>query len=239
MSSQPLPPESPDEGSTDLATLVQALIVSRHSVAPKRLLAPGPSDAQLLQMIEAATCAPDHRALRPWRLIRIADSQRDALADLFEACARDREPTLRAADLAKSRDKAYRAPTLLLAVLRSRPDDPEVPPTERAVTLGAALMNLLLAAHGQGFAAMLTSGRAVRSPRFGSALGLSSDEQAVCFVSIGSARVAQGHARAQVADLLSDWQPPHWPPGTWETAAARGGLDTAPPAISCPGGPPP
>lgn len=217
MSRQPPPPEPSGDGNTDLATLVQALIVSRHSVAPKRLLAPGPSAAQLLQMIEAATCAPDHRALRPWRLVRIADTQRDALADLFEACARERDPPPGHADLAKSRDKAYRAPTLLLAVLRSRPDDPEVPLTERAVTLGAALMNLLLAAHGQGFGAMLTSGRAVRSPRFARALGLAGDEQAVCFVSIGTAQLAQRHARAHAPDLLSDWQPPAGParrPGT-------------------------
>lgn len=207
MPPQPLPPETTADGSADLATLVQALIGSRHSVAPKRLQAPGPTSGQLLQMIEAATCAPDHRALRPWRLIRIADHQRDALADLFEACARDRDPPPGDADLARSRDKAYRAPTLLLAVLRSRPDDPEVPLTERAVTLGAALMNLLLAAHGQGFGAMLTSGRAVRSARFARALALASDEQAVCFVSIGTARVAQRHARANAADLLSDWQP--------------------------------
>ena len=40
-------------------------------------------------MIEATTCAPVRRALRPWRLVRIADHQRDALTDLFKACARD------------------------------------------------------------------------------------------------------------------------------------------------------
>ncbi len=213
---RPLPQQAdtPLDPSTDLATLVQALITSRHSVAPKRLQAPGPSAAELLQMIDAATCAPDHRALRPWRLIRIADSQRDALAELFEACALDRDPASSAEDLARSRDKAYRAPALLLAVLRSTPDDPEVPLTERAVTLGAALMNLLLCAHGQGFAAMLTSGRAVRSVRFASAMGLAGDEQAVCFVSIGSARGGQRHARADAAALLSDWLTPPGPTGT-------------------------
>jgi len=54
-----------------------------------------------------------------------------------------------------------------------------VPLTERAVTLGAALMNLLLAAHGLGYAAMLTSGRAVRTARFAQAMGLGDGEQAV------------------------------------------------------------
>ena len=221
-----------DAQGADLAALVFTLIGSRHSVAPKRLQAPGPDQAQLLQMVDAAACAPDHRGLRPWRLVRIADHQRSALADLFEACTRDRGgslgggrgdgrggdtgPAPSADDIARSRDKAHRAPTLLLAVLKALPDDPEVPSTERAVTLGAALMNLLLAAHGLGYAAMLTSGRAVRTARFAQAMGLADGEQAVCFVSIGTARAAPRRARGQAADFLGDWAsgppPPSLPP---------------------------
>ena len=109
-------PVDPHVDGGDLADLVLALIGSRHSVSPKRLRSPGPDAAQLQQVIEAAACAPDHRGLRPWRLIRIADHQRDALADLFEACLHDRSdgraPLPTHDDVAKSRDKAHRAPTL-------------------------------------------------------------------------------------------------------------------------------
>jgi nitroreductase len=210
--------DTDNDASADLAGLVLALIGSRYSVAPKRLRAPGPDDAQLRQMVEAAACAPDHRGLRPWRLIRIADHQREALADLFEACLHDRAdghaPELTADDVAKSRDKAHRAPTLLLAVLKAAPDDPEVPIIERAVTLGAALMNLLLAAHGLGYGAMLTSGRAVRTARFARAMALADDEQAVCFVSIGTAATGKRQGRGTAADYLGDWSAgPALPPG--------------------------
>ena len=203
-----------DDSSADLATLVLSLIGSRHSVMPKRLLAPGPDAAQLLQMVEAAACAPDHRGLRPWRLVRIADHQRDGLADLFEACAADRSPPPTDDDRAKSREKAYRAPTLLLAVLKTTPVDAVVPLIERAVTLGAALMNLLLAAHGLGYGAMLTSGRAVRTPRFAQAFSLGDDEQAVCFVSIGTPVASTRRGRGTAADYLADWTTgPGWRPG--------------------------
>jgi len=212
--STPQPPAAeprPDADAGALSELVLALINSRHSVAPKRLSAPGPSAEQLRRLLEAAASAPDHRGLQPWRLVRIADHQRDALADLFEACSRDRVPPPAAPDatvLANSRAKAYRAPTLLLAVLRSTPPDPEVPDTERAVALGAGLMAMLLAAHGLGLAGMLTSGRALRSARFAQAFALGEHERAVCFVSLGTADAPRRRARGDGADRLSDWAGP-------------------------------
>lgn len=199
---------SDDTANQDLADLALALIHSRHSVAPKRLDVPGPSAAELQTIVEAAACAPDHHGLRPWRLVRIADDQRAALADLFEACARERHPEATPADIARSREKAFRAPTLLLAVLRLGADDPDVPTTERTLTLGAALMSLLLAAHGLGYGAMLTSGHAVRTTRFAQAFALAADEQAVCFISIGTAtaKAKQRNPRASAHELMSDWQ---------------------------------
>lgn len=207
-----------DRQDADLADLALALIQSRHSVAPKRLVAPGPTLAQLQQLVEAAACAPDHRGLRPWRLLRIADHQRAPLADVFEACTRDRLASPGPDDIERSRAKAFRAPTLLLAVLRLSPPDPDVPDTERAVALGAALMSLLLAAHGQGFGAMLTSGHAVRTRRFAQALQVADDERALCFVSIGTPTELRRKARASAHELLSDWQPPDGEPRPARTA---------------------
>jgi len=190
-----------------LAEFAFALIGTRYSVAPKRLVAPGPTPSQLQALVEAAATAPDHHDLRPWRLIRIGDGQRARLADLFEACSRDRTPPPTDEDIAKARAKAMRAPALLLAVLRSEPEDPDVPEAERALTLGAALMNLLLAAHGLGYGAMLTSGRSVRSERFARAFGLAAHEQVVCFVSIGTATEIRQRPRPSAHELIGDWSP--------------------------------
>lgn len=205
-------PPSPAEPAC--ADLVMDLILSRRSVAPKRLLAPGPSDSELQRLVDAAATAPDHRGLAPWRLVRVLDHQREPLAQLFEACASDRDPAPDAQQLAQARAKAFRAPSLLLAVLKTLPEEAEVPPTERAVALGAALMVLLLAAHGMGYAGMLTSGRAVRTMRFAQAFALGPGEQAVCFVSLGTAatRPPAAARNAEAADAagprLGDWAGP-------------------------------
>lgn len=199
--------DSAAAATADLGALALALITSRHSVSPKRLTAPGPSEEQLRAMVEAAGCAPDHELLRPWRLIRIGSGQRDALAELFVRALLERVPDAPADAQAQAREKAYRAPVLLLAVVRLLPAHEAVPEAERHVALGAALQNLLLAAHGLGFGAMLTSGHAVHARCFAEAFGLAEGEQASCFVSIGTPSQVKRRARPGASELVTDWQP--------------------------------
>jgi len=197
------PPYPPDK---DWSELVLAMIGSRYSVAPKRLAAPGPSAAQLQAIVEAAGCAPDHELLRPWRLVRIAPDQRERLAGLFVAALLERDPAAALEDQARAREKAFRAPELLLAVARLEPAHDDVPAHERYVALGAALMNLLLAAHGMGFGAMLTSGHSLRSRRFAQAFATGGGEVPVCFVSIGTPLAVRRRARPSAQELMSDWR---------------------------------
>ena len=191
----------------ELADFALALITSRYSVSPKRLVAPGPNPAQLQSLVEAAGCAPDHEALRPWRFVRIGTAQRAALGELFAHALLERDPGAPAQAQVQARDKAFRAPELLLAVVRLEPVHADVPAFERYVALGAALMNLLLAAHGFGLGAMLTGGHALRSTRFAQAFGLGPSEHAVCFVAIGTPTEVRRHQRPSASDLMSDWQP--------------------------------
>ena len=193
--------------TTDLAALAQALITSRHSVSPKRLVAPGPDAAQLQAMVEAAGCAPDHELLRPWRLIRIAPEQRTTLADVFEQSLLERWAEASESSRSQAREKAFRAPELLLAIARLQPAHADVPDAERYIALGAALQNLLLAAHGMGYAAMLTSGQSLKARHFAQAFGLADGEQPLCFVSIGTPTQVKPRTRPSAHELMSDWAP--------------------------------
>jgi len=162
------------------------LIHTRQTVLPKRLCAPGPDARQTSQILAAAAHAPDHHELLPWRLVTVPASARAALGDAFAAALRERDAAATPAEIAQAREKAARAPLLLLAVVRLRDADEEIPPHERLISAGCAIQNLLLMAHALGFGAALTSGKALQSAPLRELFKLGQDEQALCFINIGT-----------------------------------------------------
>ena len=75
----------------------------------------------------------------------------------------------------------------MLAVVRTGSPDDEIPAGERLLSAGCAIQNMLLMATAMGFASALTSGKALQSPGLRALFSLAPDEQAVCFVSLGTA----------------------------------------------------
>jgi nitroreductase len=182
-----LPPPVPSTADDDdLVALAAGLIASRQNVLPKRLVAPGPDAAQLQRLLQAAAAAPDHHELRPWRLVIVPGTKRALLAEVFEAALLDRDAQATAEQRESAREKAHRAPLLMLAVARLGPAQPPTPAVERLVSLGAALQNLLLLAHAMGYGGGLTSGQALGSPQLRALFSLAPEEEAVCFVSLGT-----------------------------------------------------
>jgi nitroreductase len=173
-----------DEGEVFAA--VRTLIGSRQTVLPRRLVDPGPSPAQLDALLSLAAAAPDHGLLTPWRFIVVPAAQRHRLAEVFAQALTDRDPAATAEQIAQAREKAHRAPLLMLAVACLGPREPDTPTLERMVSMGAAIQNLLLGAHAMGFGAGLTSGQAMASPRMQRLCGLAEGEVSVCCVNIGT-----------------------------------------------------
>ena len=184
-------------------------IMTRHSVSPKRLIEPGPDKAQLLDMINAAAAAPDHGKLRPWRFIEFPAKSRGDLGQVFEDALLERLPKADPEAKSRAREKASRAPLLLGLVMRLN-RTAEVPHLDDQIASGgAALQNLLLAAHAMGFGARALSGQAVRTAAFRSALGLADDETFLCFIAIGTAQSApRQNERPDAEMLLSQWRKP-------------------------------
>ena len=192
----------------EVAELAQALIQTRQSTLPKRLAGPGPDAAQTQTMLAAAASAPDHHELLPWRFVVVPEAARAALADAFAAALLQRDAAATPQQQAQAREKAFRAPLLLLAVVRLRDDDAEIGPHERIVSAGCALQNVLLMAHALGFGGALTSGKALASAPLRRLFDLHDDEQALCFVNIGTVgKPKRARARPQAAQYVSVLQP--------------------------------
>lgn len=180
------------------------LIHARRTVLPRRLVAPGPDATELHTMLHAASAAPDHGQLLPWRFIAVPPEQRSTLADLFAQALLERDPGATSDQQATAREKAFRAPTLLLLVVDATCGDPDIDFAERVLSAGCAVQNVLLMATAMGFGSSLTSGKALKSVTLRKHLRLSDGEHAVCFVSLG--HVASQRAprrRPIVADYLS------------------------------------
>jgi|GEM_PF-153014 len=180
------PPDGAKLGLTPESIFTEALISSRQNILPRRLSEPGPSAAQVEQLFRAAACAPDHGELRPWRFVLVPASKRANLAEVFAQALLERDAQATAEQLAQAREKAHRAPLLMLVVACLGPREPAIPTLERMVSVGCAIQNILLTAHSMAFGAGLTSGQAMASPHMRSLFQLLAGEEAVCFLNVGT-----------------------------------------------------
>ena len=139
-----------------------ALLASRRSGKPRDMGAPGPDDAQLARILDAAIRVPDHGKLAPWRFVVVRPEQREAFAAVLERAYRADRPDPARAELEAIRQFAAQAPALVVAL--SRPAHAShIPIWEQELSAGAACMNLLVAAHAEGFVAGWLTGWAAYS----------------------------------------------------------------------------
>ena len=171
--------------TTDPALWAATLIHSRHSTLPKRLQGPGPSPAERAAILQAAAAAPDHEQLLPWRFVEIPRARRADLGAAFAQALLERDPAAGADERAQARDKAQRAPWLLLAVVRTGGPPAHIGAGERLLSAGAAIQNMLLMATALGLGSGLTSGQAMGSAALRTLFRLTPDEEALCFVAFG------------------------------------------------------
>lgn len=176
---------------------------TRRSGKPRDLVAPGPSPEDLRAMLEIAARTPDHGKLAPWRFVIVPPERRGALADLLVA-ARRAEGEPRPGELDSLRQFAAQAPALVV-VLFSPSDERPIPLWEQEMSAGAAVMNLLHAAHAHGFAAGWLTGWAAESPAVRDAFGGPGD-RIVGFVFVGTpSRPLEERPRPDLDRIVSTW----------------------------------
>jgi nitroreductase len=175
----------------DTIALISTLMQSRQTILPKRLGTPGPDAAQLQQILGAAAHAPDHGQLLPWRFVRIPDTARAVLGDAFASALLERDARALPEQVQQARDKAFRAPVLMLLVVQDTTGDAAIGLDERVLAAGCAVQNMLLMATALGFGSSLTSGKAMKASALRALFRLGPQDHAICFLSLGMAQRAQ------------------------------------------------
>ena len=156
-------------------------------------------------MLDAAARAPDHGRLRPWRLILIDGDARRRFGDLLAESLARRNLLAGEQVLAREREKALRAP--LIIVVATRIDrSAKIPPVEQIVSAGCAAYGLILAAFAEGLGTFWRTGEAAYDEAVKAALGIGADDLIIGFIYAGTdAGGAPSRTRAVTDDFVRHW----------------------------------
>ena len=184
-----------------------SLLETRRSGRPREMVAPGPSADELERILTIAARTPDHGKLAPWRFVIVATEQRAALADLLAEALPECVPEAGPAHYQKAHDFAHQAPTLVVLVA-APVSDHKIPLWEQELSVGAAGMNLLGAAHALGFVGGWITGWAAYSERVRFAF-CKPGERIAGFMFLGSPGVElQDRPRPSLDEVVRHWAPP-------------------------------
>lgn len=185
-------------------TLDALQLLSTRASATK-LGPPAPSTEVLESILTAALRAPDHGALRPYRIAVVEDEGRVALGELFVRSALARDPNLSAELQDAERRKALRAPMILVVACTPKPH-PKVPEIEQILTAGCVAHAILLGLQAAGYGAMWRTGPVAYDPEVKDALGLSPSDHIVGFLYVGTpVEPPPEMRRPRVADHVARW----------------------------------
>lgn len=189
-------PQSPSQPVLDF-------LARRRSASALTLAAPGPTDAQLADLLRLAARVPDHGKLAPWRFIILSGENKAAYAAGLEAIAATREDAVKlTAKLGK-----LKAPPMGVAVVSS-PKPGDIPEWEQLLSAGAVCTDLLHAASAMGFGANWITDWYAYDGEAKALLGLTAEEKVAGYVFIGTASEAPAErVRPEAAALTSVWSP--------------------------------
>jgi nitroreductase len=176
-------------------------ITTRRSV-PK-LTDQRPGLAAIQRLLDAAVRAPTHHLTQPWRFVVLTGNALTDFADAWAAGA-EREGK----DPESVRGKAQRAPVIITVIETPKHHLPKIQEIEEHHAVGAAMQNMLLAAHDMGLGAMLRTGPAAHIPEVHDYLGLVPGELVAGYIYVGYPEPGGERPmtrRTEAADI-TDWR---------------------------------
>lgn len=180
------------------------LLLNRRSLG--KLGEPAPEAEVLDRILRVALRAPDHGALRPWRVLLVRGDARARLGEVMAESLRARKAHVTEDELARERAKPLRAP-LIAVVVASLRESPKAPEIEQLLSAGCVAYGLEIAAQAEGFGAIWRTGEPAYDRLVHERLGLGAQDRIVAFVYLGTpTSVPPDGARPEVSAIVADWQ---------------------------------
>ncbi|KAB7610273.1 nitroreductase [Amylibacter sp. SFDW26] len=176
-------------------------LASRRSSSPKLFTGPLPDHDTLNRILTSGLRVPDHKGLQPWRLIVLRENALTKLSCSIEHEAMEQKngnaKWLRIANL-------YRNAKLVVCVVYSPIEQPEVPKWEQLLSAGSVCLSLVNASLSEGFAAAWLSGPPTESRSIMNELDIMEHEKIVGLVHIGSCKnTPSDRPRANISGKVS------------------------------------
>lgn len=168
---------------------------SRRSI---NLFEPAPIGTEvLLDAIEVARWAPNHRLTEPWRFYVVGEKTRQAIAE----CAAGFEAEAKGDKVGAARLKRLLGIPGYFVVTSRRSED-ELLDRENYAATCCAVQNLMLYMWQRGIGVKWTTGAITREQRFYDVLGIDSEtETVVGFFWYGRAKIVPQQSRKEVAEI--------------------------------------
>ncbi|MBZ9937491.1 nitroreductase [Mesorhizobium sp. BR1-1-16] len=189
---------------TDTLTLLK----TRRSIPAVNIVEPGPSAAEIEDMLTIAARVPDHGKLVPFRFVLFQGEARAAAGAATAALLAVRRPDADPKLIAAEANRFSRSPLVVAVVSRAAPHV-KIPEWEQLLSAAAAAMNLMIAANAMGYSTQWLTEWVTYDAEARALLGLAEAERLVGLVHIGTRDIPPfERPRPELADIVTHWTPP-------------------------------
>lgn len=161
---------------------LKARLAQRRSAPAQALIAPGPSEVEIDEILLLGARTPDHGKLFPWRFVVLGPHSRAEIAERLAVLAEAQDkPDKALAVLAKLAN-----PPLTILVVSTPIPGHKVPVWEQELSAGAVCMNIEHAANALGYSASWITDWYAYDPAAIPLFGIQPGEKIAGFIHIGT-----------------------------------------------------
>lgn len=162
-----------------------AYLKTRRSMPAFQMKEPGPSKAEIEEILTLAARVPDHGKLAPWRFIVMTGDARNRITTQLATIAKADKPDLSDEMKLVEESRFLRAPVVIAVVSKAAPHF-KVPEWEQIMSAGAVCLNMVIAANALGYVSNWLTEWMAFDERAHRVIGVEPGEKVAGFIHIGS-----------------------------------------------------